>query len=72
MVLLKGKDQELFVRKPTITWTHLRTLSISANPYTAQAYLQRLFQDAGRFPGGDADQPEEEKGGDHHKWSFAE
>jgi hypothetical protein len=60
-----------------ITWTHLRTLSISAYPYAAEADLHRLLQNPGRFPGGDADQPEEKKGWDHHKgglaeWSFFE
>jgi hypothetical protein len=72
MVLVKGKVQEPFMRKPRITWTHLRTVSISAYPDAAQADLEGLLQNPGRFSGGDADQPEEKKGGDHHKGGLAE
>jgi len=77
MVLVKGKDQELFMRKPMISWTHLRTVSISAYPYAAKADLHCLFQNPARFASGDADQPEEKKGGNYHhgslaKWPFFE
>ena len=59
------------MRKPRITWTHLRAVSISAYSYAAQADLESLFQNSGRFSGGNADHPEEEKGGDHCKGGFA-
>lgn len=55
-----------------ITWTHLRTVSISAYPYAAQANLYRLLQNPARFASGAADQPKEKKGGDYHYGSLAE
>ena len=59
------------MRKPMTTWTHLRTVSIPAYPYAAQTDLHRLLQNPARFSGGDADQPQEKEGGDHHEGSFA-
>jgi len=50
----------------------LRTVSISAYSYAAQTDLHCLFQNPGRFAGGDADQPEEKKGGNYHKRGLAE
>jgi hypothetical protein len=72
MVLVKGNAQYPFIKKVVITCTHLRTASISADPYATQTDPGRLLHYPHRLVNGNADQQKDDKQRQKNKGGFSQ